>query len=232
MSAREASSFRLVATLAVTGLLSGLVLVGIFLATQPVILRNQAEAMRRAIFKVLPGTTEIDTLVLSGEELQPYQSADGSLPTTDAVFAGRASDGTLVGYAIPADGAGFMDTIKLIYGFDPRRRAIVGMQVLDSRETPGLGDKIIFDEEFHRNFAELKVEPEIVGVKVAQTPRPSNEVDTITGATISSEAVVSILNKSTQRWLPILDRQARGEGQRQTDQATNEVAGDGTPEGS
>jgi len=229
MSDKEASSFRLVATLAVAGLLSGLAMVGIYLVTQPIILRNQAEAMRRAIFKVLPGTAEIDTLVLSGEELQPYQSADGSMPTTDAVFAGRADDGTLMGYAIPADGPGFMDTIKLIYGFDPRRRAIIGMQVLDSRETPGLGDKIIFDEEFHRNFVELKVEPQIVGVKVAEKPRPSNEVDTITGATISSEAVVSILNKSTQRWLPILDRQAPVEGQ---EQANREVAGDGTPEGS
>ena len=227
MSAKEASSFRLVATLAVTGLLSGLVLVGIFLVTQPVILRNQAEAMQRAIFRVLPGTTAIETYVLSGEELQPFESADGSLPAADAVFAGRSDDGSLVGYAILADGAGFMDTIKLIYGFDPRRRAIVGMQVLDSRETPGLGDKIIFDEEFHQNFVELKVEPEIVGVKVAEQPRPSNEVDTITGATISSDAVISILNDSTQRWLPILDRREQGEGQ-----AANEGAGDDTPEGS
>jgi electron transport complex protein RnfG len=227
MSSKEASSFRLVATLAVTGLLSGLVLVAIFLVTQPIILRNQAEAMQRAIFRVLPGTTTIDMFVLSGEDLQPFESADGSLPAQDAIFAGRADDGSLVGYAIPADGAGFMDTIKLIYGFDPRRRAIVGMQVLDSRETPGLGDKIIFDEEFHENFVELKVEPEIVGVKVAEQPRPSNEVDTITGATISSEAVVSILNDSTQRWLPILDRREQGEGQ-----AANEGAGDDTPEGS
>jgi len=229
MSAKEASSFRLVATLALTGLLSGLVLVGIYLVTQPVILRNQAEAMRRAIFNVLPGTETIETFVLAGEQLQPFESADGSMPGGDAVFAGRAEDGTLVGYAIPADGAGFMDTIRLIYGFDPVRRAIVGMQVLDSRETPGLGDKIIFDEEFHRNFVELKVEPRIVGVKVAEKPRPSNEVDTITGATISSEAVISILNKSTQRWLPILDRQGPAEGQ---GQANREVAGNDTAEGS
>jgi len=227
MSAREASSFRLVATLAVTGLLSGLVLVGVFLVTQPIILRNQAEAMQRAIFRVLPGTTAIETFVQAGEDLQPFESADGSMPTENAVFAGRADDGSLVGYAIPADGAGFMDTIKLIYGFDPRRRAIVGMQVLDSRETPGLGDKIIFDEEFHQNFVELKVEPAIVGVKVAEQPRPSNEVDTITGATISSEAVISILNNSTQRWLPVLDRREQGEGQ-----AANEGAGDDTSEGS
>jgi electron transport complex protein RnfG len=127
-----------------------------------------------------------------------------------------------VGYAIPADGAGFMDTIKLIYGFDPRRRAIVGMQVLESKETPGLGDKIIFDEDFLANFVELKIEPEIVGVKSATKPRPSNEVDTITGATISSDAVISILNNSTQEWIPILDRSG----------AISRETGDDTPAGS
>jgi len=207
--------------------ISGLVLVGIYLVTQPIILKNQAEFLTKAIFRVLPGTTSINTFLLSGEQLEPYESADDSMPTENAIFAGHAADGTLIGYAVPADGAGFMDTIKLIYGFDPRRRAIVGMQVLDSRETPGLGDKIIFDEEFHQNFVELKVEPAIVGVKVAENPRPSNEVDTITGATISSEAVISILNRSTERWLPLLDKlTASSEG------AEGEVASDDTPEGS
>jgi len=227
MAAKEASSFRLVATLALTGLLSGLVLVAIFLVTQPVILRNQAEAMRKAIFRVLPGTATIETYVLSGEQLEPFESADGSMPSGDAVFAGLDEGGRLVGYAIPGDGPGFQDTIKLIYGFDPARRAIIGVQVLESRETPGLGDKIIFDEEFHENFAELKVDPEIVSVKTAEKPRPSNEVDAITGATISSDAVVSILNKSTRQWLPVLDRlPAPGEVTR------NEDASDDSAEGS
>jgi electron transport complex protein RnfG len=222
MSSQEASSFRLVATLAVTGLLSGLVLVGVFLVTEPVILRNRAEAMERAIFTVLPGTSEITALVLSGEQLEPYESDTGLIPTEDAIFAGYGEGGALVGYAIPGEGGGFQDTIKLIYGFDPARRAIVGMQVLESKETPGLGDKIIFDEDFLANFVELKIEPEIVGVKSATKPRPSNEVDTITGATISSDAVISILNNSTQEWIPILDRSG----------AISRETGDDTPAGS
>ena len=81
MAAKEASSIRLVATLALTGLLSGLILVAIFLVTQPVILRNQAEAMRKAVFKVLPGTASINTYVLSGDSLEPFESADGSMPS-------------------------------------------------------------------------------------------------------------------------------------------------------
>ena len=72
------------------------------------------------------------------------------------------------------------------------------MQVLDSRETPGLGDKIIFDEEFH---AELRRADGRAGDRRGEEGREAatrNEVDCITGATISSEAVVSILNNSTR----------------------------------
>jgi electron transport complex protein RnfG len=204
MNGSQPSSMRLVLTLSLAGLLSGLVLVGVFLATQPRILRNQAEALQAAIFQVLPGTTRTSTFVFRDGALVPFESPDGALPTEPAVYAGSNEQGGLVGYAIPADGPGFMDTIKLIYGFDPTRRVIVGMAVLDSRETPGLGDKIITDSEFHENFVALVVEPEIDAVKKGKKTA-ENQVDCITGATISSEAVVSILNRSTQRWLPVLE---------------------------
>jgi len=82
--------------------------------------------------------------------------------------------------------------------------------VLESRETPGLGDKIIYDEQFHENFVELAVEPTIVGVKRGEKTNP-NEVDTITGATISSNAVIAILNGSSQKWLPLLESLDNGE---------------------
>lgn len=203
MSRGEASPARLVLTLSVAGLCSGLVLVGIYLVTLPRIERNRAEALRAAIFRVLPGTERVEAYVVEDGRLSRFESEEGKLPLGDAVYAGYRGDGSLVGYAVPADGPGFMDTIKLLYGYDPGRGVVVGMQVLESRETPGLGDKIVADPQFHENFKALVVEPSIVPVKRGNKHNP-NEVDCITGATISSEAVVSILNKSTQHWLPLL----------------------------
>jgi electron transport complex protein RnfG len=211
----EPGAIRLVGSLAIAGLLSGLVLVGVFLATAPRIERNRAEALRRAVFEVLPGTSAIETWVLGDDGVPtPYEGADDTLPKGEAIYAGVGGDGSLVGVAIPADGAGFMDTIRLIYGYDPSREVIVGMAVLDSRETPGLGDKIIYDEEFHENFDALAVRPRIVAVKDGRDE--SNEVDCITGATISSEAVVAILNDSTSEWMPTVERllELRGGGLR------------------
>jgi electron transport complex protein RnfG len=191
-----------VATLGTAGLLSGLVLVGVYLATKPRIEQNQAEALQRAIFNVLPGTVETRPLVLDGDRLERHEGKLSELKGRDAVFAGYSDTGALVGFAIPGDGPGYMDTIGLIYGYDPARDVIVGMEVLESRETPGLGDKIITDDGFLSNFDALAVEPEIVPVKGGKTA--PNEVDCITGATISSESVVSILEKSVQRWKPML----------------------------
>ena len=44
---------------------------------------------------------------------------------------------------------GYQDVIRiLLYGYSPEHQAIVGMRVLESRETPGLGDKIEKDPAF------------------------------------------------------------------------------------
>ena len=118
----------------------------------------------------------------------------------DALFAGYAADGELVGYAIPTAGPGFQDIISVLYGYLPDKREVSGMEVLESRETPGLGDKIYKDLAFVANFDALAVDPEIVAVKKGTKTQP-NQVDAITGATISSKAVVRIINEANQRWL-------------------------------
>jgi electron transport complex protein RnfG len=186
-------------TLGFAGLCSGLAVVGIFLVTLPRIERNRAEALEAAIFRVLEGARSRAAFVLRGEELVPFESPEGGLPKEEAVYAGYDEAGALLGFAIPAEGAGFQDTIKLIYGFDPGARRVVGMEVLESRETPGLGDKIIKDADFVGAFRDLAAEPPIVAVKSGRSSE--NEVDAISGATISSKAVVKIINASNQRWM-------------------------------
>ncbi len=200
----EPSSLRLASSLALAGLLSGLILVAVYLATKPRIQRNRAEALRAAIYKVLPGTTDIQAFKLEGEALARFEGDPGAPTKETLVYRGLDAKGAAIGWAVPASGAGFQDDIVLLYGFAPARRAIIGMEVLESRETPGLGDKIAFDEHFRANFKELVVEPKIELVKKGEKTAP-NQVDTITGATISCRAVVNILGKSSAEWLPRLD---------------------------
>lgn len=191
---------RLVVTLGVAGLLSGLAIVGAHRVTLPVIQANQAEALRRAVFEVVPGAERLERLVVRDGALAPAGDAAADEPS---VYAGYTADGDFRGYAVPSAGPGFQDTIRLLYGYDPERDRVVGMEVLESRETPGLGDRIYKDEEFVAQFRDLAVEPEVELVKEA--PTAPNQVDAITGATISSAAVVKIVNAGNERWLERLE---------------------------
>ena len=188
---------RLVTTLGIAGLLSGIAIVGAYEITKPMIEANRARALRRAVFEVVPGAERLQRLAWRDGELVPAAGAADGEPS---VYAGHGPGGEFLGYAIPGEAPGYQDLIKLLYGFDPARRRVVGMEVLESRETPGLGDRIYKDPDFVGAFRDLAIEPEIELVKEgASAP---NQVDGITGATISSLAVVRIINQSNVEWLP------------------------------
>lgn len=187
----NASPPRVVLTLTAFGLLAGLLLAVAYRVTLPIIQANQAEALRQAVFQVLPGTTRLEPLIVAAGGPQP---AGGGTPD---LFAGYDDSGALVGYAIPGEGAGFQDTIRLLYGYDPARKRIVGMRILDSRETPGLGDKIFKDPAFAKEFLDLDFSQPLQVVKGGGTG--GHEVDAITGATISSKAVVRIINETRSK---------------------------------
>jgi electron transport complex protein RnfG len=190
------SSLRLVSTLAIAGLLSGIAIIGIFESTLPTITANKARELREAVFKVLPGVGQMQALVYREGELVVVAAPDKDEPV---IYGGYDAQGDFVGYAIPARGPGFQDTIALLYGYKPAEKLVVGMEVLESRETPGLGDKIYKDAAFVGAFSALSIEPEIVAVKKGTSSQP-NEIDAITGATISSKAVVRIINEAHAAW--------------------------------
>ena len=173
-----ASALRMVVTLASAGLVSGSALASVYMATAPRIARHQQAALAKAVLAVVPGAARFE-----------------ALPGRRNVYATFTPDGRPAGLAIQAEGPGFMDTIRLLYGFRPESRTITGLAILDSRETPGLGDKIMTDPAFVHSFDALRVDPEIVPVTGGPTAA-DNEVDCISGATISSKAVVSILQRS------------------------------------
>ncbi|NIL93306.1 MAG: FMN-binding protein [Woeseiaceae bacterium] len=193
-------SLRLVSTLAIAGLLSGIAIIGIYESTLPTITLNKARELREAVFKVLPGVSQMQALVHRDGELVVVTSPDKDEPV---IYGGHDEQGQFVGYAVPAAGPGFQDTIAILYGYKPSEKLVVGMEVLESRETPGLGDKIYKDAEWVAGFGALSIEPEIFAVKKGTRSQP-NEIDAITGATISSKAVVRIINEAHAQWSALL----------------------------
>ncbi len=202
---------RMVLAMGSIGLIAGSLLVLVYVWTLPAIERNRAEALERAIFEVLPEARETATFAVADGGLAPAGETE---PGTQRIHAGYAADGRFVGAAIEASGQGFQDTLRVLYGYAPDCECIVGFTVLESKETPGLGDKIETDPKFTANFAALDVQLDpatgelrnpIVLVKPGQKTEPW-QIDAITGATISSRAVANILHDSTAVTVPLLSR--------------------------
>jgi electron transport complex protein RnfG len=107
---------------------------------------------------------------------------------------------------------------------------VVGFYVLESKETPGLGDKIEKDENFLANFKALDVslneektglKNDVVPVKNGTKKNPW-EVDSITGATISSRAIADIINTSMHQWGPQIQKYRESlmnKSEKQTDES-------------
>lgn len=201
---KEPGAGALIFALAFTSLVSGVFLSIIYAVTLPRIRANRAAAIERAIFRVLPNTKTFETYEIKEGKMVPFESVAGSLPEGDTIYRGFAEDGGVTGFAVPSKGPGFQDDIKLIFGFKPEQDLIVGMQVLESRETPGLGDKIEKKASFTDCFKELKVTPEVKPNKKG-TRTELNQVDTISGATISSVSVIKIINQSIMTNSPIIN---------------------------
>jgi electron transport complex protein RnfG len=181
---------------------AGLLLVFVFQATQPTIQAYKAEVLKRAVSEVLAAPARFETLYLHSGKLTPHPPDDVDAAALDRVFLGYDREGQRIGFALVAAEPGFQDVVKVIFGYDPRRRRLLGMRVLESKETPGLGDKIEKDLDFVSQFE--RAEAPLTGVK-SGSASSAGEIDMITGATISSRAVIRIINHSITRWGPFLD---------------------------
>lgn len=199
------STFRLVATLAVAGALAGLLIVLVNLHTKPIIDKYRAEQLRLAVYEVLPGVSDYRTLYRVDDDLLPEVPAGAKASDFRQAYVGYDEKGDLVGVAVSRGESGFADVVLVIFGFEPDTGILLGKKVLESKETPGLGDKIFKDLDFVQQFFDRPQTP-LVAIKAGTGKGLPGEIDAITGATISSKVVVSIINNGVADWRPLLER--------------------------
>jgi len=199
----EVPSRRLMVTLATAGALAGLLIVFVYGWTQPTIRAHKARMLAAAIQEVLRAPASYDTLYVHGARLVSQLPEGRSADDMETLYVGYREDGTRIGYAIASGEPGFQDIVRLIFGYDAAERAVLGMKVLESKETPGLGDKIEKDADFVGQF-DGAITP-LLGVKPRDASGDPHEIDMITGATISSRTVITVINNAVTRLGPLLD---------------------------
>jgi electron transport complex protein RnfG len=198
---KETPAWRLLLTLAVAGAAAGLLVVSVYRVTLPAIQKYAAQRVAVAVREVLKSAARWDTLYLVQGALTATAPGGADKRELTKAFAGFDQDGKRIGVAVTAEGPGFQEIMSLMVGFDPATGALTGIKVLDQKETPGLGDKIENDPSFLGQFIG-RIAP-VTGSKAKAGDAPS-QVQTITGATISSRAVIRIVNAAVARWRPLV----------------------------
>jgi Na+-translocating ferredoxin:NAD+ oxidoreductase subunit G len=198
----EVPAWRLIATLGAAGALAGLMIVLVHQVTQPRILEHQARVLALAVDEVLAGPATVQRWFVHEGALTDVPPEGVDTLRVDRVFQGFDPEGRSIGFAATGGEPGFADVVRVIFGYDPGERTVLGMKVLESKETPGLGDKIEKDLGWVESFRGTRAP--IAGVKPGRETGAADEVHLITGATISARVVISIINNRIGELHPLL----------------------------
>jgi electron transport complex protein RnfG len=157
-------------------------------------IRNQADARKNAGYKVV--FADAKSLV-TDEELVKL-SSEIDLSTLDSDFAGVTIDdvvqalddnGNIIGYIIATKTRGYASTIKVAVGYS-LDGTVQGIELLEIGDTPGFGMNAD-TPEFKSKFAGVQTNQFVVTKSGSST---DNEIDVVSSATITTEAVVRATN--------------------------------------
>ncbi|MBN2196645.1 MAG: FMN-binding protein [Polyangiaceae bacterium] len=155
-------------------------LAGVEYALGPIIAQNRLNETLAQVPSLVPGATQ--------------GTADDAVIEGRRVFRALDADGKLVGWVVPGKGQGFADKIELVVGLDAKAETITGLFVLDQKETPALGDNIT-RADFRGQFVGFGTGVPLDAKRAPRDPG-TGTIQALTGATISSDAVCTIVNQT------------------------------------
>lgn len=168
---------RMIIVLVIISMASGAVLALSYEATNPKIQEQARQKLEQSVLVVIPGATLM-------EEVQKDDMT---------FYIGLDDEGNKKGIAFNATGSGFDGPIEIMVGYDPKEGTLLGIEILSMSETPGLGAKIQ-EEAFKGQFKGKSVEDEFIA---------KQDVEAISGATISSTAVADAIKTSLAKVVEI-----------------------------
>ena len=155
----------------------------------PRIRQNEINKRNRLVSALLP---EAKNFILIDEKIE-IQSLQRKKENIE-IYRAESDANECVGWSFEAAGSGFADKIKLVVAVDKDFEKIAGFDVLSSNETPGFGDQIKYD--YFRNQFKDAPAGELKLVTVGEPEEIDSQIVAISGATISSEAVIEIVSNS------------------------------------
>lgn len=168
--------------------------------TKPIIAERTQADLDAAKMAVLPLATSFEDLPI---EANLKASSEG-LGTVSAAWVAKDSTGAVVGTVVSAASKGYAGAVGFTVGVDTAGK-VVGVKAGAHKETPGLGDKVLLPtSKVMRQLSGLVPTAPLKTIKGAPA---ANEVDAISGSTITSRAAVRAVSGAWE----LANRIAQGE---------------------
>ena len=154
----------------------------------PIIEQNKIDKLNHLMSDILTEAKQFELVT----ELE-IKSPKGKKVKSN-VYKALSDANDCLGWAFNAAGPGFADKIELVVAVDKDFEKIAGFDCLASNETPGFGDRIKLPG-WRSQFAGAPA-AKLELAKTGDPKKTDSEIVAISGATVSSEAVVKIINNS------------------------------------
>jgi Na+-transporting NADH:ubiquinone oxidoreductase subunit C len=167
--------------------------------------RNQQAKLQKTVIQVLGVQIEENSSAeglyrLFEERVETIQLKDR------VVYIGyERNTEEIIAYAFPVGGPGFWGPIQGMVAVAPDASKIIGLTFYEHNETPGLGARIT-ESWFADQFSGLPLHPiegddQIFYLNPKRAGKAHNELDAITGASGTSDAVERFLNRDLNLFL-------------------------------
>ena len=157
--------------------------------------KQNAEEAKRAVIE----NAEFRLITIDKEILKKHSSC-GQIEAFRAIKSGK-----FAGYCINVQPSGYIGTINMIVGINPDL-SFSGIKIISMSETPGLGAKA-GEEAFYGQFAKGK-KGELSVVKNSPSPA-QNEINAVSGATITSKAVTRGANCALEIATELIEKEGK-----------------------
>lgn len=177
-------------TLLLITAISGAVLAGANSFTGPIIEEMRKESSFGALMEIFPEADDFQGI--EEDELEEIKASNPMITEVNQALEGD----TIVGYSLKVVTGGYSGDITTIVGIYEDGN-MAGIKVVENSETPNIGT-VIEEERFSDSFKEKTTEEELVPV---DNPSAENEVQAISGSTVSISAVLEGVNGAREAFL-------------------------------
>ncbi|NLJ40667.1 MAG: FMN-binding protein [Clostridiales bacterium] len=192
---RNSPWFNLLFMLIITAVLTG-ILSGVYEYARPVIRSNEELGIKQAqlyAFNIdIPTDISTDVIEKLYDEKIKTEQFDG-----ETIYISRTADDQPQAYGFSFAGGALWGEVEGVLVLSPDLNRIIGIAFTEQNETPGLGG-MIDEPEFKEQFRGVDLNSEGDAL-IYSTSTRQGQVDAITGATLTSNSVLSILNNKIEQ---------------------------------